>query len=393
VLEPDGRVLSATTGAAGRTLLTSSQASMAAVRPLTITPGHLLTGGRRRVRVYAFPLAGGSVGVIAVPTATRDEALRELLAQLSIANGLALALAGLIGYRLARAALLPVEGYRRDAEAIANGDRGVRLVVPDGVDDEITRLGHTLNRMLDAEEASIRAQRQFVADASHELRSPLTHLRTRLELAQRQPRSLAEHVETLAEASVDTERLAVLAEQLLNLEQASSGPLPDADSCDVAAVVNGWCQATRLDPDRHWSVHVPPGPAALIGPTQLTQIVTNLVENAVRHGAGDIVIAAHLAESCWTLQVTDQGESLDPTFVPHAVDRFRRADTSRTTPGNGLGMALVHALVHQAQGELRMCRAGHHTFPPARFSAVACRHPATGTTVSVLLPALVTAPL
>ena len=108
-------------------------------------------------------------------------------------------LASLVGDQLARLALRPVERYRRRAAEIAAGSSHLRLEVPDERDDEVTRLGHTLNEMLAALDESLERERQFVGDASHELRTPLTLLQSRIQLARRRERSVAEHEAVLDE--------------------------------------------------------------------------------------------------------------------------------------------------------------------------------------------------
>src|SRR3954447_10261386 len=190
-----GRVVAATP-AASDPLLDPHDLARARRGEVVVDLGHLLLGDERRLRVLAFPATGG-VAVTAVRLNQRDEALRELLAQLAIANLAALAVASFVGYRLLWAALLPVERYRARAEEITAGATGVRLDVPPDVDDEVSRLGHTLNRMLAVQESAAAAQRQFLADASHELRTPLTVVTSEVELALRRPRSTAELETTL----------------------------------------------------------------------------------------------------------------------------------------------------------------------------------------------------
>jgi two-component system OmpR family sensor kinase len=189
----DGTILATGAGLAGNgALLTPAQARQAAQHQLKTGRGHLFSPPRRHLRILAVPVGGdepAAVAVSAVRLDQRDEALRELLAQLAIATALALTLASLVGYRLARAALDPVERYRARAEQIAQGATGVRLDVPPGPADEITRLGATLNAMLDAQQRAADRQEQFIHDASHELRTPLTTLAAEIDLALRKPRS------------------------------------------------------------------------------------------------------------------------------------------------------------------------------------------------------------
>jgi len=383
LVRPDGTVAAAASGVSGRVLLRPRDLAAARTSTVQADLGQLLTGGDRRLRVLAFPAPPG-VAVTAVRIAQRDEALRELLAQLALANVAALAIAAVVGYRLARAALAPVDRYRARAEQIAEGDQGVRLDVPAAPDDEVTRLGHTLNDMLAAQAAAAERQRRFVADASHELRTPLSLLTTEVELALRRPRTNDEYEQTLRDVAADTARLSRLAEQLLALEAMP----PAGGSADLAeaarrAARRGSAQESDVQADA-----LRPVPVAA-DDQQLDLLLGNLVDNAVRHGGGSAAtVRARQESGCGIATVSDGGPGMPSAFVPQAVERFRRADEARTTVGSGLGLALVHDLAVRLGGELRLCALGaHHTYPPARFPDAVCDHPPGGTSVSLVLPA------
>lgn len=382
LLRPDGTVAAAAPAVPGRSLLRPGDLAEARTGTVQADLGQLLTGGDRRLRVLAFPAPPG-VAVTAVRIAQRDEALRELLAQLALANVAALAIAAVVGYQLAKAALAPVDRYRARAEQIADGDHRVRLDVPAAPDDEITRLGHTLNDMLAAQDAAAQRQRRFVADASHELRTPLALLTTEVELALRRPRTNDEYEQTLRDVAVDTARLARLAEQLLALEGVpSSGQSADLAAAADRAVDRGRAQQADVQTDI-------PGPVSVAADDQqLDLLLGNLVDNAVLHGGGSAVTVRLRQESdCATATVSDAGPGIPDAFVPHAVERFRRADEARTTAGSGLGLALVHDLTVRLGGELRVCTLDtHHTYPPARYPGTACGHPPGGTSVTLILP-------
>jgi two-component system OmpR family sensor kinase len=389
VLDTEGRVLATTTTAAGLVLLPAADRRAAAAALLDVSPGNVLTGGSKRLRALALPLTGSvgqppRIAVVAVRLGQRDEALRELLAQLAAANALALAVAAVVGYRLARAALLPVERYRSRAEQIAAGAAGVRLDVPLGVDDEVSRLGHTLNRMLSEQERAAEQQRQFLADASHELRAPLTVLTSEVELALRRPRSAAEYELTLQQVSQDTARLVALTDQLLDLEGATAA---DVGTASVQEALHRAAARTRVQvPTRVVEVTSGADVKVAMPALSLEQVLRNLTDNAVVHGAGTIAMVSS-GRGPVVLTVSDEGPGPTQDFVPHATERFRRADPARTTPGNGLGLAIVHTLVSQAGGELRLCTlGGHHRYPPLVHQEAACTHPLVGTHVSVVLP-------
>lgn len=403
VVDEHGAVQAATPDAGRAPLLSQDRLAVARTRTVTLDTGSLLLDRRRRLRIVGFSAGPGSrwVAVVAVRLAGRDEALRELLAQLAVANLAALAVASVVGYRLARAALDPVEQYRTRAEQIAAGTSGVRLDVPDDRRDEVTRLGDTLNRMLDAQERLTAQQRQFLADASHELRTPLTVLTSQVELALRRPRTASEYESVLRALADDTARLVTLAEQLLDLERAElSTPTAPAvlSAPDVAAAVRRAVLRGRAGLDGTGRSVTSSTSSAPVRATdsQLDQVLGNLVDNAVVHGDGDVgvvldvapVPGAGAAAAVVRASVTDGGAGIPAEFLPYAVDRFRRADGARSRAGSGLGLAVVHTTVDHLGGELRICtRSAHHAFAPRRFEDVDCPTHGPGTTVTVLLPA------
>lgn len=384
LLDAGNRVVAASTGLAGVSLLTVPQVTAARTSGIRADRGPLFPIRADTLRLYAVPLpaAGRSdavVAVVALRRDQRDEALRELIGQLVLANLAALAVASVVGYRLTRAALAPVERYRTEAARIASGASGLRLAVPERTHDEITRLGRTLNQMLAALEAALDRERQFVHDASHELRTPLTLISTEIELAPRRPRSTAELQETLRNVAADADRLRELADTLLTVGIQRS-PAP-GDTTDLAELAD---EAAARYPGARTEQH---GPAVAAGdPARLRQVLTNLLDNAGRHGRPPITITTSRDAAAVYVRVHDHGPGIDPVFLAQATARFTRADSARTAPGAGLGLAVVEAIADAHHGELRVCsRGGHHRSRDV-FPAL-CRHPDAGTTVTLLLPA------
>jgi signal transduction histidine kinase len=404
LLDVDGAVLASGPGVvSGRSLLTPAQARRATRTEVRTGRGYLFSPRGRHVRILAVPVGGpgpAAVAVTAVRLNQRDEALRELLAQLAVANFLALALASAVGYRLARAALDPVERYRARAEQIAEGATGVRLDVPDGAHDEISRLGTTLNAMLAAQERSAERQQQFIDDASHELRTPLSTLVAEIDLALRKPRTVDEHEVILRRIASDTTQLVDLAESLLTLGALGSTLAAPEDILarellDTAA----HRAAGRLTEARspHMQVHAPEDLTTHGDRALLDRALGNLVDNAVRYGSGEITLTAtaldnHAVPAC-RYTVHDHGAGIPISFLPHAAERFRQDESSRSGPGAGLGLSLVDAVVTAHHGQLRICSNGHHhcqsTTDPD-LAQVPCQHPQAGTTVSLLLPGVPT---
>ncbi|MFF3919596.1 ATP-binding protein [Streptomyces sp. NPDC001852] len=364
VLDTHGRVLAASGAVGRRPLLTPAELGAAAqghaVRRdvgslLPITPDTLRLAAER-VR------AGGAVRVVvaAVRRGHRDEALRELLAQLALASGLTLIAASYVGYRTARAALRPVERYRTAAAALADGGPNLRLDVPADRDDEITRLGHTLNRMLDRLEASAVRERRFVADASHELRTPLSLLRAEVDLALHRPRSAEELDQTLRSVDAEVQRLIDLSNALLDLEELGStghitrAPVRPADLVETA-VARHLRTAGRAG--RQLTADAPDTPVD-VDARWLVPALGNLVDNALRHGGGAVTVTATVHEDRLRLSVTDEGPGFPPGFLPRAFDRFARAEDSRTSAGSGLGLAFVQAVAMAHGGTARAENSG-----------------------------------
>ena len=384
VLDADGRVLSASGAPPDQSLvpLTTARKSDSGIVRRDVG-GFLLENGQP-LRVEVSPLGGSGPGqpaylVAAVRRDQRDEALRELLLQLALAGLGVLLVTALVGDRLARAALAPVERYRRRATEVAGGELDLRLDVPEGRDDEVTRLGHTLNDMLAALEQAMLHERRFVDDASHELRTPLTLLRTRVQLARRRTRSVAEHEAVLEELAVDVERLIALSEQLLVLG-ADGAPSVRVDAAATLAAV-----LARRSDDPVPALDVDEAAGVVELPDQaLERVVDNLLDNALLHGCPPVTVALARRDDWVELAVADAGPGIDPDTHDTATERFARAPEARSRPGAGLGLALVRSIVEQGGGRLRVCSGGRHE----TYGAVVdlpCRHD-DRMTVSVLLP-------
>jgi len=394
VLDRNGQVISSSPTLAARALVSPVTVRKALEGPVQQDIGALLPTTQDPLRVQATPLPGAedqkaAVLVVAVRRDHRDEALLELLGQLAAAGFGALLVTALVGDLLARFALRPVERYRAQAEDIVGGATGVRLEVPPDRHDEVTRLGDTLNAMLDALEEAVERERRFVNDASHELRTPLTLLTTRVQLARRRTRTVAEHEAVLAEIETDVVRLVQLADHLLDV---GHGHRVDEGGCDLAGVAasevarrNAVARARKAGPAITLATH--PAPVALTE-AAAGQLVGNLLDNALKHGAPPVRVAVDRVDDWGRLTVTDAGPGMEPELLATATRRFTRAASSRSREGFGLGLSLVESLVTRAGGELRLCSDGHHQRYGAAPAAteVPCAHDGA-MTVTVLLPA------
>ncbi|GAB6987294.1 ATP-binding protein [Nocardioides pyridinolyticus] len=389
VLDTDGTILDNGGPAGATALLSSWQLERVATTPRTFDVGDFLpvSGEPYRLQVVQLSASPRRYLLVGVRRDHRDEALRELLVQLTLAGFGALLVTALVGERLARAALRPVERYRRRAAAIAAGNTSLRLDVPPLRDDEITRLGHTFNEMLTTLEGALDRERQFVTEASHELRTPITLLTSRIQLALRRPRTPAEHERILTELKVDLDRLAALSDQLLKLGRVDASNT--AGHSDLVTVASRTINQRRLaDPEHAGTLTVTLPEHHLMVPLadfELERVVTNLLDNAGVHGAPPVEVSVDEPAPGWArLMVADSGDGMSPALLATATQRFVRADEARPRPGSGLGLSLVAALVTGASGELRLCHEGRHS-SHGRVASVPCTH-GPAMTVTVLLP-------
>jgi heavy metal sensor kinase len=282
----------------------------------------------------------------------RAETLRSLRNELLVAGPLALILATISGYLLAGLALRPVDSMRRRAAAISAETPGERLPVPH-TGDEIESLGQTLNEMLGRLESALQRERDFVADAGHELRTPLALLRTELELALRHGRSSDELRAAIRTSSEEVDRLAQLAEDLLLIARSEQGRLPlRTETLDGTALLQS--VARRFEwraQEAGRMLTAADSPVELVGDRiRLEQALGNLVENALRYGAGEVRLSASAVDGVVELHVTDHGVGFPPEYLERAFERFTRPDAGRTRSGTGLGLSIVRVIAEAHGG-------------------------------------------
>lgn len=388
VLDARGRVVDHSGSTRAEPLVGPSRLRTVGAEAEPYNSGDLLPISPRpyRVRIEQLPTPAKHYLLIAVRRDHRDEALRELVVQLTVAGLGMLVFAGFVGDRFARAALQPVERYRQQASDIAAGAAELRLDVPKDRDDEVTRLGNTFNEMLAALDRALDRERAFTSEASHELRTPITLLASRIQLARRRARSAAEYEAILEELDVDVRRLAELADHLLEIG-ATTVP-PQHESGDVTAVARRLL-AGRLATSAGPMVAAElPGHAvhAAVSGVVVERMITNILTNAATHGSGPVKLAVDEPADAWVrIVVTDSGPGMPPDLLRNATRRFARSDDARSGPGAGLGLSLVEALVVQAGGQLRLCHAGLHV-SHGHDAPASCAH-GDDMTVTLLLPA------
>jgi two-component system OmpR family sensor kinase len=303
---------------------------------------------------------------IGLSVAPLQATLAWLLKLLLALDGSVLVLTGLGGAFLIRRALLPMADLVQAVERIESQNLHQRLIVPGSV-EELARLTAVLNRMLDRLERSFYTQQRFIADASHELRSPLANLRLALELARRRPRTAQEYCQTMDSALEEVDRLVRLVNGLLTLTQADSGHLGMAQEpvplsallhrvvaeYQVAATARGIALSLAL-------------PEVLVtgDSARLYQLFANLLDNALRHtpAQGRVAVLGELQKDMVRICVADTGLGIAPDQLPHIFERFYRVaqERSRHEGGSGLGLAICQEVVHAHGGSIRMAsRLGH----------------------------------
>jgi heavy metal sensor kinase len=355
LIAPNGRVLDATRPLGRKPLLDRVELRAAQSRPLFVDRSSV-PGLNEGSRLLATTATRAGAPVVLVVGATRQNDAETLAAfrdELLIAGPVALLLASGVGYLLAGLSLRPVESMRRRAAAVSADAPGERLPVP-ATGDELERLGETLNAMLDRLEGALAREREFVADAGHELRTPLALLRTELELALRQATTADELREAVRWSSYEADRLSQLAEDLLLIARAERGRLPlrrhpiDVDALFSTVAARFEWRAEGLGK----TLRRAPLPGMRINADELRleQALGNLVDNALRHGGTEICLTARAGNGYVELHVRDNGDGFRSDFAPRAFDRFARGDEARTGGGAGLGLSIVRTIAESHGG-------------------------------------------
>ena len=309
-------------------------------------------------RAIATPVLtpdGIVIALVGTSESDRQETLDGIRNAFLVGGPIALLLATLIGYGLGGRALRPVEEMGDRARRLTFDQGGERLPVP-GADDELRHLALILNEMLDRVDGALDRERTFVADASHELRTPLAILRSEIELVQRTGGDRATLKAALDSAGDEVEHLVALAEDLLVIARAQDGRLPinrepTAIGALLEAIGRRFAKQSERQ-ERRIVVRADRIGSRLVDPLRLEQAIGNLVDNALRHGGGEVAIEARAVGERLELTVRDDGPGFDPGFAAAAFERFSRADQGRADGGAGLGLALVRAIARAHRGEV-----------------------------------------
>ena len=307
------------------------------------------------VRVFVTPAAAGRALMLGRSLAEVDRTLRRLRLILALVALGGVALAVVLGRIVARTAVAPVQRLTEASEHVAaTRDLGRRIAVEG--DDELSRLAGSFNAMLDslerstrALEASTSAQRQLVADASHELRTPVTTLRTNLEVLRSRELPAAERERLLEEIEGQIDELTVLMTDLIDLAR---GDERQADAEDVrldTLVSEAVDRARRHAPGVVFETDLAPSVVAAV-PDRLDRAVSNLLDNAVKWSPDGGPVEVQVADA--EVSVRDHGPGIAPTDLPHVFDRFYRGRDARDRPGSGLGLAIVRQVAEAHGGSV-----------------------------------------
>jgi signal transduction histidine kinase len=313
--------------------------------------------GRPALHAFVLPVSEGQrlFVVVGSSMAQVSHTLAGLRLLLVTAGPAALALACLAAWLLAAAALRPVERMRREADAISTSGPGRRLPVP-GANDEVARLGRTLNSLLGRLQAAADREQRLLDDASHELRTPLSILKAELDLTLSRARAPEELEAALRSASEETDRLARLAEDLLVLSRARAAGLGiHRMSTSLRDLLDRACAGHQARAsDRGIRIEwLAPAVKIQVDPMRLRQALDNLLDNAIRYGPeadGLIRVEAGVSGEVAKIVTENSGPGFAGDVLPRAFEPFVRGGSDVTPEhGAGLGLAIVQAIA-QAHG-------------------------------------------
>ena len=290
---------------------------------------------------------GGAVQV-ARPLTEVDNVLDEVLIALIVVGIAGIALAALLGALVARTALEPIARFTRRTEAIAaEPDVTERMEVVGR--DELARLAESFNTTLEALEHAVEAQRQLVADASHELRTPIASLRANIQTLEEAERLPASELTALhADIVAELDELTALVGDIVELARGKrrSEALDDVQLDDLVASA---VEQARRRTNTNVSFETDLEPTIVLGePERIARAVSNLLDNARKWSPDGATVEVKLSGG--TLTVRDHGPGFDATDVPHVFDRFYRAKAARGMPGSGLGLAIVRQIAESHGG-------------------------------------------
>jgi heavy metal sensor kinase len=329
------------------------------------TRSHNQKFGNQHFRfIYETLAANGHVFTVEMGLSSDDavETLHLFRYYLLMFAPLLLLIAAGVGYWLSRRALSPVDALVRTAREVSGTNLSSRLQKLE-TGDELQRLSDTLNEMLDRIETAFLRVTQFTADASHELRTPVSLIRTEAELALRRSRGEAEYKESLRHILLEAERTTVLIEQLLALARADSGRetlhmQPVDLQQTLRAMLDSWQQVAIIR-DLKFSAKVGDEGGVVMGDeTMLRRLIDILLDNAFQYtpSPGHVSLQLEQHDDTIAIAVQDSGVGIAKEEQSKIFERFYRADKARSRGrgGTGLGLAIAHWIVTQHHGSIHV---------------------------------------
>src|SRR3954471_4801778 len=351
VVDRRGRVLSSSDAVAHVQLLTPAEAARAATQGLE-TEHSRIPYVAKRSRLVAERLGDGRTALLVGRSLKDREGANESFGRALLIGGpLALLLSAAACYLASAAALRPVESMRRRAAQITGSTPSARLPVP-ATNDEVARLGQTLNDMIARLEHALARQRQLTQNASHELRTPLTVLTTEIELALQRDLDPAAR-DAVGTALDEARRVGRLADDLLTLAQVEEGELPLAtESIDLDELVRTVAARAARSQRAIGRTIVVDSATVIVqaDPIRVEQALGNLLDNALIHGQGTVSVTVREHSDRAELAVADEGPGFPDGLRATAFDRFTRA-ADRPRHGAGLGLAIVKAVAEAHGGD------------------------------------------
>lgn len=331
------------------------------------------------LRVFTKPVSENDTVIyivqVASPLTTIQEALDDLKGILLVMLPLTVVFTGIIGFVLATVTLRPVDRIIKSVRQITARNLKLRVPVPP-TRDEIQGLAVTFNDMLERLEQSFESQKQFVQDASHELKTPLTILEGEISVALKKPRSPEEYEAVLQSSLEEIDRLSMIVANLLMLTRLEDhGAALDLQPCDITALLTDIIRDMEvLAAQKDIVLAYVPVPCGTINgnPNYLRQVFVNLLDNAIKYSSarGTVTVTVTRDGAGVHIAVHNTGSGIPEHELPHVFDRFYRIDKSRATEGFGLGLSIAQSIVAAHNGTIRVVS------PPAQ-----------GTTFTVSLPA------
>jgi two-component system sensor histidine kinase MprB len=308
------------------------------------------------LRVLTRGVAGGGAIQVARPLTEVQRQLKGVLLVLALVSAGGVALAAGLGAVIARTALAPIARFTSRTEAVAADPDASRRMEVGQADDELSRLARTFNATLDELERSVEAQRQLVADASHELRTPIASLRANIQTLEEADRLPAEERDALRSDIVDElDELTALVADVVELARGAKATSA-LDDVRVDELVAAVVDRVRSRTDGALEVRDELEPTLVLGDAERIQrAVSNLLENAVKWSPGGGSIDVTLRAG--TLAVRDRGPGFASDDLPHVFERFYRADRARGMPGSGLGLAIVKQAAEAHGGRVEAANA------------------------------------